>query len=324
MILFTSKPRGFCSGVIRADRTLSKLIKDYSKKERIYVRKEIVHNRFVVDSFTQRGIVFVDELDEIPNNSITVFSAHGVSPEVREKSKTKGLRVVDATCPFVEITHKKAIRYSSQGFHIVFVGHKKHEEAIGTTGESIRIQKRLRMEGKECGNTFIVSNVDEANTIIIDGNKEIACISQTTLNVDEAQKVYDVLKERFSQRLIFPKNSEICYATKNRQDALKNMIKVSGCDPVFIIGSKNSSNSKRLVEVAKTEGINSYLIDSYKDIDKEMVGDSLSVGLSSGASAPEELFNDVVSYFKKNYGATVRDISFTEENIHFGLPKINF
>ncbi len=336
MKLFTAKPRGFCAGVIRAEKTLSELLKRYSEKEitkettkdipkeTIYVRKQIVHNKFVINHFTEKGIRFVDELDEIPDESIVVFSAHGVGPNVRDEAKNKNLRVVDATCPFVTAVHKKAIKYSKEGCHIIFIGSKKHEEAEGTTNESIKIQSNMGLEGKPHGETFIVSNIDEAQSIKIKGDRPIVCLSQTTLNIDETEKIYSVLKSNFKGRIRFPNTSEICYATKNRQDALKNMIKITNCDPVFIIGSKNSSNSKRLVEVAKSIGSNGYLIDSYRDIDEYMIGESNCIGLSSGASAPDVLFNEVVSYFQYHYQAEVKEIEFTDEKVKFDLPEINF
>ncbi len=316
------KPRGFCAGVIRAEKILRTMLELYGFNEKIYVRKQIVHNRYIINLFTKQGIIFVDEIYDIPPNSIVVFSAHGVSPKVREKANKKGLIVVDATCPFVKMVHDNAIKYAKQGYHIIFIGNRNHEEAVGTTGESILIQEKYEQEGRKHGNTYIISSKKEAEAFTIKDTKPVICLSQTTLNTDQTDTIVRVLKDRLGERLIFPKTTHVCYATKNRQDALKNMIMDTGCELVFIIGSQNSSNSKRLVENARSLDIESYLIDSYRDIKEEWLNDRRIIGLSSGASAPEILIGEVIQYFHEHYTVEIEEYIFKEENVKLPIPNL--
>lgn len=314
-----AKPRGFCAGVIRADETLRKILKKYPDKK-IYVRKEIVHNSFVIKQFADKGVRFVNEVDEIPKDSITVYSAHGVSPYVRNTAQKRNLYIIDATCPFVERVHKDAVKYAKQAYHIIFIGHKNHEEAIGTTGESKLIQSELSENEQDCGKTFIINTEKEAQQLTIDDNKKIVCLTQTTLNIDYAEKIMTMLKKKFGDKIKLPDTGNICYATKNRQDALKNMIETTSPDIVFIVGSQNSSNSRRLVETAKAYNVNSFLIDGYKNIDSEWLNNVETIGISSGASAPEILIKNLIEYFGTIFDTEIEEIVLKDENVNFPLP----
>ncbi len=322
--IIIAKPRGFCAGVIRAEKILKTIINLYGHNQKIYVRKQIVHNKFIIEYFTTKGIIFVNEIDEIPDGSITLLSAHGVSPKVIYEAEKKNLAIVDATCPFVEMVHKNAIKYAKLGYHIIFIGHKNHEEAIGTTGEALLIQEELEKEGKEHGNTYVISNIEEANNLSINDNKPISCLSQTTLNTDYTTLITKNLINNFGDKIIFPKTPQVCYATKNRQDALKSMISETRCDPVFIIGSQNSSNSKRLVETAQNKRVKAYLIDSYHDIKIDWLYNSEIIGLSSGASAPESLVEGVVDFLYNQFELQIEYYNYKEEKINFQLPDLKY
>jgi len=319
-----SKPRGFCAGVIRAEKTIRNVITLY-KNTQIYVRKQIVHNKYIIDELTEEGIQFVNEIDEIPDNSIVIYSAHGVSPYVRKKANEKSLKQIDATCPFVEKVHNYAIKYAMKDYHIIFIGHKNHEEAEGTTGEALLVQQKLKDQNEKAGNTYIISSKSDSEILQINYNKKIACLTQTTLNINDTREIAETLKQKFRDRIIFPDSENICYATKNRQDALKNMINQTHCKLVLIIGSQNSSNSKRLVETAIKCSVKGELIDTYKDIKDEWLEDVDTIGISSGASAPEILIDEIIIYLKQKFDVEVEEIIYKkEEKICFSLPKLDF
>ncbi len=301
--LILAKPRGFCAGVDRAIDAVNIALDLY--EEPVYVRKEIVHNRHVVDELRQKGAIFVDELDEVPNGAIVIFSAHGISPEVRAQAETRGLKVIDATCPLVTKVHNEAIRFAEQGRTIILVGHEGHDEVIGTMGEA---PEAITLIGSE-------EQVEELN--VPDPNK-VAVITQTTLSVDETTGIIEALKQKFPQ-LAFPPKEDICYATQNRQTALKEL--ASCVDLILALGSQNSSNSKRLIEVAQGVGIQAYLIDDVSEINPKWLEGARVIGVTAGASAPEHLVQGVVGYFKALGVTDIEEIEPIKEEVNFGLPQ---
>ncbi len=300
--LILAKPRGFCAGVDRAIDVVKIALDLY--EEPVYVRKEIVHNRHVVDELRQKGAIFVDELDEVPNGSIVIFSAHGISPEVRAQAQSRGLRVIDATCPLVTKVHNEAIRFAQQGRTIILVGHEGHDEVIGTMGEA------------PDAITLIGSEEQVADLNVPDSDK-VAVITQTTLSVDETTGIIEALKRNFP-KLAFPPKEDICYATQNRQTALKEL--ASRVDLILALGSQNSSNSKRLIEVAQGLGVRAYLIDDVSEIKPERLEGARVIGVTAGASAPEHLVQGVVSYFKALGVTDIEEIEPIKEEVNFGLP----
>ncbi len=301
--LILAKPRGFCAGVDRAIDAVNIALDLY--EEPVYVRKEIVHNRHVVDELRQKGAIFVDELDEVPNGAIVIFSAHGISPEVRAQAETRGLKVIDATCPLVTKVHNEAIRFAEQGRTIILVGHEGHDEVIGTMGEA---PEAITLIGSE-------EQVEELN---VPDPSKVAVITQTTLSVDETTGIIDALKRKFPQ-LAFPPKEDICYATQNRQTALKEL--ASCVDLILALGSQNSSNSKRLIEVAQGVGIQAYLIDDVSEINPKWLEGARVIGVTAGASAPEHLVQGVVSYFKALGVTDIEEIEPIKEEVNFGLPQ---
>ena len=294
------KPRGFCAGVVRAIEIVDIALKTLPHP--IYVRKEIVHNKHVVEDFRRRGAIFVDSLDEVPDGAICIFSAHGVSPQVRTESEQRGLKVIDATCPLVTKVHLEAIRFAREGYSLVLIGHNGHEEVEGTMGEA----PMQLVETPEDVEELDVPNLDK-----------VIYLTQTTLSVDDTQAVADALREKFP-RLTQPPKDDICYATQNRQSAVKAL--AQQVDVIFVIGSQNSSNSQRLKEVAQGAGVTAYLIDDETKIDPAWLNGVESVGLTAGASAPESLVESLVNYLCKLGATEVEEIEAIEEDVHFALP----
>lgn len=295
-------PRGFCAGVEMAVETVERALRRYGPP--LYVFHEIVHNSHVVREFTQRGVRFVQTLDEVPAGSRLIFSAHGISPVVWTEAKRKNLQVtIDATCPLVEKVHREVRRFAAQGYWIILVGQEKHDEIVGTSGES---PERIR----------IVANVDEAQTVEIPDPEKVAVLTQTTLSVDDTCEIIDVLKRRFP-KLVTAAKEDICYATQNRQDAVKQLAKQ--VDLVLVIGSRNSENSNQLCKVARSQGIAAHLIDDHRAIDPTWLAGVKRIGITSGASAPERLVDEAIEFFKEE-GAKIKRLGFIEENIHFALP----
>jgi 4-hydroxy-3-methylbut-2-enyl diphosphate reductase len=302
--VLVARPRGYCAGVDRAVVTVEKALEKYGAP--VYVRKEIVHNRYVVDTLAARGAIFVDETDEVPEGALVVFSAHGVSPAVHEEAAARQLRTIDATCPLVTKVHQEVRRYARDDYDILLIGHAGHEEVDGTTGEApSRVQLVDRPE-------------DVAKVEIRDPSKVI-WLSQTTLSVDETMERVDQLRDRFPG-LQNPPSDDICYATQNRQVAVKAM--APECDVVLVVGSRNSSNSKRLVEVAVQAGARAaHLIDYASEIDEEWLADVATVGVTSGASVPELLVQEVLAFLAERGWTDVQEVTTANEKIAFALPR---
>jgi 4-hydroxy-3-methylbut-2-en-1-yl diphosphate reductase len=300
--ILLAKPRGFCAGVDRAIEVVEMALSVCEGP--VYVRKEIVHNWHVIESLRARGVIFVEEIDEVPAGAVTIFSAHGVSPEVRQKAAAKHLQVIDATCPLVTKVHLEAIRFARQGRTVILVGHKGHEEVEGTTGEAPdHIQ--------------VVGSVDEAERVEVPDPDRVAVITQTTLGVDDANQIIDVLRKRFPQ-LVTPPSDDICYATQNRQTAVK--ILAQEADVVIVLGSHNSSNSRRLKEVAEGFGTRAYLIDDDSEIDPAWLEGARCVGVTAGASAPEHLVQELVAYFRASGFDQIEELETVHETVTFVPP----
>jgi 4-hydroxy-3-methylbut-2-enyl diphosphate reductase len=296
------KPRGFCAGVVRAIDIVQIALDTFGAP--IYVRKEIVHNSYVVNDLAQKGAIFVNELDEVPAGARVIYSAHGVSPAVRQGAKERGLKVIDATCPLVTKVHIEAIKFAKQGYSLVLVGHRDHEEVQGTQGEAPDV-------------TQVVSTVEEVAALVVPDPNKVAYLTQTTLSLDEARYMIEALRKKFPN-IAGPHAQDICYATENRQTAVKNV--AHGADLVLVVGSRNSSNSNRLVEVSHNIGTHSYLIDKAEDIKLEWLEGVNTVAITAGASAPEILVQEVVAYLQgKGYGS-VEEVEVMPENVRFGLP----
>jgi 4-hydroxy-3-methylbut-2-en-1-yl diphosphate reductase len=295
-------PRGFCAGVEMAIETVERALRKYGPP--LYVFHEIVHNEYVVRDFTTRGVRFVQSIDEVPQEAKLIFSAHGIAPEIWRQAKEKQLQVIiDATCPLVEKVHREVRKFAGQGYWIILVGHEKHDEIVGTSGEA---PERIR----------VVANVEEAKAIDIPDPDKVVVLTQTTLSVDDTREIIEALREKFP-RLITPAKEDICYATQNRQDAIKQLAKE--VDLVLVIGSRNSENSNQLCKVARAHGTRAFLIDDYRAIDKQWLKDVQRVGITSGASAPERLVEETADFFRRQ-GAQIARLGFVEENIHFALP----
>jgi 4-hydroxy-3-methylbut-2-en-1-yl diphosphate reductase len=297
------RPRGFCAGVVRAIDIVDIALKKFPHP--IYVRKEIVHNRAVVENFKRQGVIFIDSLQEAPEGSVVIFSAHGVSPAVREEAKQRKVHVIDATCPLVTKVHLEVHKYVRDGYSIILIGHKEHDEVVGTTGEAPdKIQ--------------VVGSVEEVAKVTVPDPKKVVCLTQTTLSVDETRDIAQAIRKRFPEMNV-PAKDDICYATQNRQDAVKELIK-RGIDLLLVVGSRNSSNSIRLCEVARANGIASHLIDNASEIQPEWLQNVENVGLTAGASAPDYLVEDVVSYLQSR-GATMEELEVVKEEVSFALPR---
>jgi 4-hydroxy-3-methylbut-2-enyl diphosphate reductase len=302
-----ANPRGFCAGVDRAIDIVDRAIELLGAP--IYVRNEVVHNRYVVNKLRDKGAIFVKELDEVPDDSTVIFSAHGVSRSVHENAKQRGLKVFDATCPLVTKVHMEVLRHSRLGDEVILIGHKGHPEVIGTMGQY----------DTSCdGNIYRVDSLQEVASLSIKNPDKLAFVTQTTLSVDDSIIIINALKKRFPN-IIGPKKDDICYATQNRQDALKNLSK--DCDLVLVVGSPNSSNSNRLREIAEKRNIPAYLIDGAEDIDPKWLQGKSHIGLTAGASAPEILVERVTQRLK-DLGMTIStDDHGVLENVTFVLPK---
>ncbi|NLA51865.1 MAG: 4-hydroxy-3-methylbut-2-enyl diphosphate reductase [Alcaligenaceae bacterium] len=301
--IYLAEPRGFCAGVDRAIDIVERALEIHGAP--IYVRHEIVHNRFVVDSLRDKGAIFIDELDEAPEGSIVVFSAHGVALSVRDEAARRGLQVFDATCPLVTKVHMEVKKMHKANHEIIMIGHRGHPEVEGTLGQSDGIIH------------LVETPEDVANLVVVDPNS-LAVVTQTTLSVDDASAVTAALKVRFPN-IVEPKKSDICYATQNRQDAVKVM--APDCDVFFVVGSINSSNSNRLREVAERLGCPSYLVDGPECIEPQWLAGAQRIGITAGASAPEVLVQDVISRLKELGAISVRKMRGIEENVSFPLPR---
>ena len=301
--LIVARPRGFCAGVDRAIAIVDQMLSQVNGQ--LYVRKEIVHNKAVVDDFKNRGVIFVDELNEVPAGETVVFSAHGVSPEVRNHADRLNLNVVDATCPLVTKVHKQVIRNAEKGRLIVLIGHKGHDEVVGTMGEAP-------------DEIVVVSNAEDVPTIPEPGDKEVYYVTQTTLSIDETSDIIEALKGRFPD-LMGPAKSDICYATQNRQDGVKKLVEKE-IGQLLVVGSSNSSNSQRLCEVAIRSGVPAELIGEVAELPDNILSREGSIGLTAGASAPEYLVIEIINKFRDS-GWEISELVVMEEDISFDIPS---
>jgi 4-hydroxy-3-methylbut-2-enyl diphosphate reductase len=300
--IILASPRGFCAGVVRAIDIVNLALEIYG--EPIYVLNEIVHNRYVVEELRSKGVQFVKSLDDVPAGCRVIFSAHGISPEVRKRAEARELKTIDATCPLVTKVHMEAVRYKKEGFTIILIGHRDHEEVIGTIGEAP-------------ANIRLVSTVEEVDALEVNNPEKIAYLTQTTLSLDDTREVIQRLRQRFPQ-INGPAVDDICYATQNRQMAVQQMAKM--VDVVLVLGSANSSNSNRLVEVAEKSGSRAYLIDDSSSIDPEWLKDITRVGITAGASSPELLIENAVKYLNSHDFLEIEELYTTSENVLFALP----
>ena len=303
MKIYLAKPRGFCAGVDRAIEIVDLSLKAYGAP--IYVRHEIVHSRHVVNTLRHKGAVFVEELNEVPDGAIVIFSAHGVAKEVWEEGRQRNLKIIDATCPLVIKVHNEVNRDYTQGYELILIGHAGHPEVIGTLGQ---VPDKFHL----------VSSVNDVEMLKVENLHHLSYVTQTTLSVDECRDIVAALNRRFPG-IKGPHQEDICYATQNRQNAVKKLAQL--VDVILVIGSPNSSNSNRLRELAEHCGIPSYLIDSYQDIDPEWLKDARAVGITAGASAPEVLVAEVVAYLKRHGADEVEELTVIEEDVEFLLPK---
>ena len=301
--LILAAPRGYCAGVDRAVQTVEEALRMHGAP--VYVRKEIVHNKHVVEELSARGAIFVEEHTEVPEGSVCVFSAHGVAPSVRAGSDERRLRTIDATCPLVTKVHREAVRFAEDGYTIVLVGHAGHEEVEGTMGEAPE-------------QIVLVQDEADVATLEVDDPERVAYITQTTLAVDETTAILTALRERFP-KIVGPRTDDICYATTNRQAAVKQI--ASSCDLLLVIGSRNSSNSQRLVEVARDFGTEAYLIDNAGEVQEQWLQGPRVVGISSGASAPENLVAELVAFFRARGVSDISEFDAVKEDVRFMLPK---
>jgi 4-hydroxy-3-methylbut-2-en-1-yl diphosphate reductase len=301
--LLLAAPRGYCAGVDRAVQTVERALALHGAP--VYVRKEIVHNKHVVEELKERGAIFVESETEVPEGSTVVFSAHGVSPHVHDNAAARRLRTIDATCPLVTKVHVEARKFAAEDYTIVLVGHGGHEEVEGTMGEAP-------------GNIVLVESAEDVDRLQVEDPTKIAYISQTTLSVDETRSIINRLRERFPE-IVGPRTDDICYATTNRQAAVKQLARY--CDLVLVVGSRNSSNSNRLVEVAREHGADSHLIDNVGQVCEEWLEDKRVVGITSGASAPEELVQGVIEFFRGRGTEEIEELEVIREDVRFMLPK---
>lgn len=308
MDVLLANPRGFCAGVDRAIEIVKRAIETLGAP--IYVRHEVVHNRFVVDDLKRRGAIFVEELDEVPDGNTVIFSAHGVSQAVRQEAERRGLKVFDATCPLVTKVHLEVARHCRAGRDVVLIGHAGHPEVEGTMGQWSR--------ERGTGSIYLVEDVEDVATLVLDQPENFAYTTQTTLSVDDTRGIIEALRTRFPS-MQGPKNDDICYATQNRQDAVRDLAK--RCDLVLVVGSPNSSNSNRLSELARRDGVESYLIDGADEIDPAWVLGKKHIGLTAGASAPQVLVDGVIARLKELGAGSVGELEGEPESMVFALPK---
>ena len=301
-----ANPRGFCAGVDRAIDIVNKALEKYGSP--VYVKHEVVHNKFVVEDLKSRGAIFVEEIDEVPDNSLVIFSAHGVSQKVEETTKSRKLEYFDATCPLVTKVHMEVIRNARANNDIILIGHEGHPEVEGTMGRHIK---------NESSNIYLVQDEKEAENIVIDKPEHLAIVTQTTLSVDDTKSIIDILKTRFP-KINIPKKDDICYATQNRQDAVKQLALES--DFLIVVGSSNSSNSNRLQELSEKCGCKSVLIDSFEDLDLRELEGRQKIAITAGASAPESRVQEIALAVKDFTGASISEHGVDEENIYFKLP----
>ncbi len=302
-----ANPRGFCAGVDRAIDIVNRALELFEHP--IYVRHEVVHNKFVVNDLRERGAIFVDELDEVPDDNIVIFSAHGVSQAVRKNAEDRGLRVFDATCPLVTKVHLEVTRYSADGRECILIGHKGHPEVEGTMGQ---------YDYSKGGNIYLVEDEEDVQALTVNDATQLSYVTQTTLSMDDTARVIDALREKFPD-ITGPRKDDICYATQNRQDAVK--ILASECDLMLVVGSPNSSNSNRLRELGERMGAASYLIDNASEIKPEWLVGIKAVGVTAGASAPDVLVKEVVAKLESLGGSQPEELKGREENVVFTLPK---
>jgi 4-hydroxy-3-methylbut-2-en-1-yl diphosphate reductase len=301
--ILLAAPRGYCAGVDRAVQSVERALELYGAP--VYVRKEIVHNKHVVEQLRDRGAVFVDSETDVPEGATVVFSAHGVAPTVHSNALDRHLQTIDATCPLVTKVHVEAKKFAAEGYTIVLVGHAGHEEVEGTMGEAPE-------------HIVLIENEADVDELEVRDPEKVAYISQTTLSVDETRAIINRLRERFPA-IVGPRTDDICYATTNRQAAVKQLARE--CDLVLVIGSRNSSNSNRLVEVAREHGSDSYLIDNETQVREEWLAGKRVVGITSGASAPEELVQRLVEFFRRRGTSDIRELEVVQEDVRFMLPK---
>jgi len=303
-----ANPRGFCAGVDRAIMIVEKALEKFGAP--IYVRHEVVHNKYVIDDLKKKGAIFVEEIEEIPEGSHVIYSAHGVSKKIREKSKKFNLIPIDATCPLVTKVHNEVNKMYDENYHIIMIGHQGHPEVEGTMGQIEKNSPKASIH--------LIETVKDIDQLNINKDEKISYVSQTTLSVDDTKQIIDALKIKFPH-IKGPKGSDICYATQNRQDAIKLMIQDH--DLIIIVGSKNSSNSNRLVEIAKQNNVESFLIDNPDKIDFELLKDKKNIGISAGASAPEILIDQIITKITKTYPAQIKELKGIRENVIFKLPE---
>ena len=302
-----ANPRGFCAGVDRAIDIVNRALDLFEPP--IYVRHEVVHNKFVVNGLRERGAIFVDELDEVPDNSIVIFSAHGVSQAVRKTAEDRGLRVFDATCPLVTKVHLEVSRYSADGSECILIGHKGHPEVEGTMGQ---------YDYAQGGHIYLVEDEDDVAALEVNNPDMLSYVTQTTLSMDDTARVIDALRVKFPN-IQGPRKDDICYATQNRQDAVKNL--AADCDLLLVVGSPNSSNSNRLRELGERMGAKAYLIDNAAEIQSQWLDNVKAVGITAGASAPEVLVREVVNKLVALGGEAPQEMQGRPENVVFSLPK---
>ena len=303
MKVVLASPRGFCAGVNMAIESLRLALERLGPP--IYVYHEIVHNRYVVDSFGDQGAHFVDEIEEVPQGATLLFSAHGIAPEIREAARRQNLKTIDATCPLVTKVHIEAVRYAREGYTIFLIGHSGHDEVVGTMGEAPNVM-------------ILIESEDDVDRLDLPSDAKVAYLTQTTLSVDDAQRIIIRLRTRFPQ-LVGPPKEDICYATQNRQEAV---LKLSAdVDVVLVLGSQNSSNSKRLCELAQLHGVSAHLVDGVTELQPDWFDSAEQVLVTAGASAPESLVQDCVLWLKERYGASVEERVIRTESVHFPLPK---
>ncbi|MFV1967065.1 MAG: 4-hydroxy-3-methylbut-2-enyl diphosphate reductase [Pirellulaceae bacterium] len=302
MKIILASPRGFCAGVNMAIESLDLALRAYGPP--IYVYHEIVHNKFVVETFRGKGVVFVDELGDVPVGANLLFSAHGVSPQVRAIAQQRGLNAIDATCPLVTKVHLEALRYAREQYTIILIGHKGHDEVIGTMGEAPEA-------------IVLVESPDDVDRLDLDANAKVAYLTQTTLSVDDARRIIDRLRQRFPH-VVSPPKEDICYATQNRQEAVRMLS--AEADIVLVLGSQNSSNSQRLKERAQERGVDTHLIDGAADIDPEWFSGKETALITAGASAPESVVQQCVTFLRQRFEAQVDERSLRTEEVHFPLP----